>query len=169
MVAEIAEKVFNTQHIMPVLAVAQRAAAGDWVVFSAYKGVIPLGMMGQSIAASLAESVPTWGVATITATETATSTEIVVGTATITRVPPYYVITAGGEILEVTSETAADNATSTWTVKRGCLGTTATATGLAATNVVGIMNILFMAGNNVGPNVMVLFPLPQDSGTKPFA
>lgn len=167
--AEITEKAFPMQYTMPVLAKVQRVTASDWVVFSDYKGVIPLGAMGQSIAVSLAETVPTWGVATVTTTATATTTSIAVTGATITRSATFYVITAGGEIMEVTADSDTASATPTWTVRRGALGTTATATGLAATNVVGIMNILFMPANNVGPNMMVVFPLPQDARTKPFA
>lgn len=168
MAALITEVKTAAQHAIPVWVLAQRAAAGDWIVLDGYKGVLPLGAIGQSIAASLADDIPTWGVATVTPTCTATTTSFAVGTATVTRVPPYYVVTAGGEILEVISETAADNATSTWTVRRGCLGTTASATGLAATNVVGIMNILFMPANNVGPNIMLVQPLPNDPAARIF-
>ena len=87
----------------------------------------------------------------------------------ISRVPPFYVLTAGGEIMEVLSETDSTNANSTWTVRRGCLGTTASATGLAATNLVGIMNIIFMGANNVGPNLIVALPLSQDARVQMFA
>ena len=166
MASEITEYQFNVMHLVPLMVKAMRAAAGDWIVLSGFKGVLPLAGIGQSIVASLTESVPTYGVATVTPTCTATTTSFAVGTATITRVPPYYVATAGGEILEVISETAADNAISTWTVRRGCLGTTASATGLAATNVVGIMNIVFMAANNVGPNFLMFYALPTDPGVK---
>jgi hypothetical protein len=168
MAAEIVEYQFNVMHLVPLMVKAMRAAAGDWIVLSGFKGVIPLAGIGQSIAASLSETVPTWGVATVTPTCTTSTTEFAVTSATITRKPPFYVATAGGEILEVISETAADNANSTWTVRRGCLGTTASATGLAATNVVGIMNIIFMAGNNVGPNFQIFYPLPNDPGVKMY-
>jgi len=169
MVAEIVETKWNQMHLVPILVKAQRAAANDWVVIDGFKGVIPLNGLGQSIAASLQETLFRYGVATITPTATATDTSIAVTLATITRVPPFYVLTGGGEIMEVTSETDSTNANSTWTVRRGCLGTTATATGVAATNIVGIMNILFLGANNVGPDMMVLLPLPNDARVQMFA
>lgn len=168
MVSEIVEVKWNQQHIMPIYIRAMRAAAGDWIVLDGFKGVIPLQGMGQSIAVSLQDTF-TYGTATITPTCTTTTTSIAVTLGTITRTPPYYVLTAGGEIMEVLSETAANNANSTWTVRRGCLGTTASATGLATTNLVGIMNIVFMGANNVGPNMIIALPLPQDAGTRMFA
>lgn len=168
MVAEQVETKFNIMHLVPIMTKAQRAAAGDWIVYDGEKGVIPLQGIGQSIAVSLADTF-TYGTATITPTATATTTSIAVTLGTITRTPPYYVLTAGGEILEVVSETAANNANSTWTVRRGCLGTTASATGLAATNLVGIMNIVFLGANNVGPDMIVAIPLPKDAGTQLFA
>jgi hypothetical protein len=168
MVAEQVETTFNLMHLVPVVMKVQRVTAGDWVVLEGFKGVIPLQGIGQSIAASLADTF-TWGTATITPTCTATTTSIAVTLGTITRTPPYYVITAGGEIIEVLSETAANNANSTWTVRRGCLGTTATTVGLAATNLVGIMNIVFCGANNVGPDLIIALPLPQDAGTRIFA
>lgn len=170
--AQITPTGISLQHIMPLLYKAQRGNAGDWIVIEGYKGVIPLAGMGQSIAASLSESVPTWGVASINNggdAYTATSTSIVVGSATITRKAPYYLATASGEIMEVLSDSAPGVNAATLTVRRGCLGTTASATGLANTNVLGIMNILFMAANNVGPNFLVLLPLPNDAGAKAFA
>ena len=168
MVAEKVETKFNTMHLVPLMIKAQRAAAGDWIVINGYKGVIPLQGIGQSTAVSLADTF-TYGTATITPTATATITSIAVTLGTVTRVTPFYVLTAGGEILEVVSETDSTNANSTWTCRRGCLGTTASATGLAATNLVGIMNIVFLGANNVGPDMIVALPLPQDSGVQMFA
>jgi hypothetical protein len=168
MAAELTEVSYNAQPVIPVMIRVTRAASGDWIVLSGLKGVIPIGSMGTSVVTSLQEIAFTYGVATVTPTCTATTAEFAVGTSTITRVPPYYVATAGGEILEVISETAADNATSTWTVRRGCLGTTASATGLAATNVVSILNILFLGGNNVGNDMIVALPLSYDPGSSGF-
>jgi hypothetical protein len=167
MVAEITEKKFAIQHLVPILVKAQVATQNDWVVLEGFKGVIPIQGMAQSVALSLQETF-TFGVATVTPTCTALTTSFAVGTATITRVPPYYVITASGEIIEVLAETAPTNAVSTWTVRRGCFGTTASATGLAATNIVGIMNILKAGANTVGPHLWLVLPLPNDPGTKLF-
>jgi len=168
MVAEKVETKFSTMHLVPLVISAARATQSDWIVINGYKGVIPIQGMGQSIAVSLADTF-TWGTATITPTCTTTTTSIAVTLATATRVPPFYVITAGGEIMEVLSETDSTAAGSTWTVRRGCLGTTASATGLAATNLVGIMNILFLGANNVGPDIILALPLPNDAGVRLFA
>lgn len=168
MAAELTEVSYNAQPVIPIMIRVTRAAAGDWIVLSGVKGVIPTGSMGTSIAASLQEIAFTYGVATITPTCTATTTSIAVTLGTITRVPPYYVATAGGEIMEVVSETLPAAAGSTWTVRRGCLGTTASATGLAATNVVSILNILFLGGNNVGNDMIIAYPLPEDPGSSGF-
>ena len=167
MAAAIVEKKFALMHLVPLVVQFAEAAGGDHIVLSGYKGVIPLQGMGQSIAVSLMTPI-TWGTATITTTATTTTTSMAVTLATATRVPPYYVITAGGEIMEVTGETLPAAAGSTWTVRRGCLGTTASATGLAATNLVGIMNILITGTENIGPQTMVVLPLPNDSGLKIF-
>lgn len=168
MVAEQVETKFNIMHLVPIMIKAQRATQSDWIVIDGEKGVIPLQGIGQSIAVSLADTF-TWGTATITPTATATDTSMAVTLGTITRIPPYYVLTAGGEIMEVTSETAANNANSTWTVRRGCLGTTATTVGVAATNLVAVMNIVFLGANNVGPDMIVVLPLPKDAGVRMFA
>jgi len=146
-----------------------KAATSDWITLDNYKGMLVTSVQGFSIAANLRDHVPTYGVATITATETATSTEVVVGTATVTRVVPFYVMTAGGEVMEVISETDSTNATSTWTVRRGCLGTTATATGLAATNVVAILNMLILPANCLGNTVITGIPLPNEPRAQFFA
>jgi len=168
-VAELTEKKFAFMHLVPLVIKAQRATAGDWIVVDGHKGVIPLMGIGQSVAVSLQEASFTYGTATITPTCTTSTTSIAVTLGTATRVPPYYVLTAGGEIIEVISETAPTSANSTWTVRRGCLGTTASATGLAATNLVGIMNILFLGSNNVGPEMIMVLPLPNDPGAGIFA
>ena len=169
MTAEITEKKFALMHLVPLVIKAQRVTAGDWIVVDGYKGVVPLMGIGQSVAVSLQEAGFTYGVMTITPTCTTTTTSIAVTSATATRVPPYYLLTAGGEIVEVISETTPTAATSTLTVRRGCLGTTASATGLAGTNVVGIMNILILGSNNVGPDMIMALPLPNDPGAALFA
>lgn len=168
MVVELTEKKFALMHLVPIIVSSTMITQNDWVVLDGFKGVVPLQGIAQSIALSLQETF-TYGVATITTTATPTTTSHAVTSATITRTPPYYVLTAGGEIMEVISETLPAAAGSTWTVRRGCLGTTASATGLAATNVVGIMNILKLGANTVGPHLWALLPLPNDAGTKLFA
>jgi hypothetical protein len=177
--AQITPSVFPMMGTQFLLVKMQKVTASDWICLGNgtyankhVKGVIMLAGIGTSTAASLNETVPTYGVATINNKGTAysaTDTSIVVDTATITRVAPYYISTAGGEILEVTADSAVGSSAGTLTVRRGALGTTASATGLADDNIVSIMNIIFLAANCVGPEYLVLFPLPNDAGTKPFA
>jgi hypothetical protein len=163
------EVVTAPQHISPIVISVVKAATSDWITLNDYKGFLITGVHSFSIAANTADHIPTYGVATITATETATSTEVVVGTATVTRVVPFYVMTQAGEVLEVISETDSTNATSTWTVRRGCLGTTASATGLAATNVVAILNMVFLPVNTLGNTVITGIPLPNEPEAAFFA
>ena len=163
------ETAMQNYHVPHMVVSLIKAATSDWITLDNYKGMLVTSVHGFSIAANLRDHVPTYGVATITATETATSTEIVVGTATVTRVVPFYVMTAGGEVMEVISETDSTNATSTWTVRRGCLGTTATATGLAATNVVAILNMLILPANCLGNTVITGIPLPNEPRAQFFA
>jgi hypothetical protein len=168
---ELTEKTFPMQHLKVLIAKLQSTATGDWVVINGYKGVIPLGGIGQATDHAHEEIAFTYGVATVDATITATATTINVTSATVTRVPPFYVLTANGgtssEIFEVLSETDSTNATSTWTIRRGCLGTTASVH--TATDVVSIMNILFTGVSCVGPHIWTLLPLPEESRAKVFA
>ena len=170
MVAEIVETKRNEMHLVPIFIKGQKSSgAADWMVVNGYKGIIPLYGVAQSVAASGAEAI-TYGAATITVAGTATSTSHAVTSATITRTgEPFYILTAGGEIIEVTNDSAPTNASSTWTLRRGCLGTTATATGMANTNVVAIMNIIFLSAALVGPTLIAALPLPNDAGSQMFA
>ena len=100
---------------------------------------------------------------------TATSTTIVIASGAITRVPPYYIETTSGELIYVLSDSAADNAASTLTVQRGCLGTTASATGLANSNTVYIKNIVVFGQATTGYVTFEFTPMPRNTGAKLFA
>jgi len=164
--AEIVEIKRVEPHPVWVLVKAQcTTAGGDWVVLNGYKGVIPVGTgICQNIASSAASAL-TYGVITINgaAQNTTTNTTFVCTAATITRSMPYYILTASGEIMEVLTDSNVASSTPTLTVRRGCLGTTPSATGLADTEVLGIMNIIFMAGARIGPHIFVTQMLPQDA------
>lgn len=166
MASEIVEVMRNESHIMPIIVKATCPdAGGDWVVLDGYKGVIPLTGMCLSVLTS-AEEIPTWGVARIDnggVAYDATTTSIVCDECTITRTgSAFYLITAGGEIMEVLSDATPGTAVGTFTVRRGCLGTTASATGLANNNYLGIMNMVFMGGALAGCHIFVCLPLPND-------
>ena len=155
---------FNTQHVMPVIVTLTTATSGDWTTLP-YMGFFPLAGTTASIAANAAPAF-TYATAAVNnggAAYTATSTSIVVGTAAVTRsATPYYVLTGGGEIMQVISETDRTNAASTWTVRRGCFGTTAIATGLANTNVVHILNMVILTNTPVGITVLYGVPMPDE-------
>ena len=168
--AEITEAKANIMHLVPQLLKVQVAAAGDWVVLNDFKGVIPLTGMAQSILTS-GEVVVTYGVARVNnpapaVAYSATDTSMVFDECTATRTgKAFYIMTASGEILEVLTDPTPATAVGTWTVRRGVFGTTASATGLADNNYVGIMNIIFLGTNLVGPHILVVLPLPNDART----
>lgn len=168
--AELTETEFPMQHLVPLLIKVTQAAAGDWVVVNGYKGVIPLGGITQAVDHSHWQAAFTYGVATVNGTITAAATEIVFSGATITRVPPYYVLSGnagtGFEIFEVVSEDDSTSATPTCQIVRGCLGTTATEQTNA--DVVSIMQILFVGTNAVGGNIFAVLPLPENNKVKMF-
>lgn len=100
-----AKTVFNYVGDIPVIFSFTKAATSDWTVFGDYPGV--LNCRG-TLYTGADEASLTYGTAAINnggTAYTATSTSIVVQTATITRVPPYYVQTTSGEIMMVLSET----------------------------------------------------------------
>lgn len=166
--AQIAKKVFNYNGEVPVIFSFVKANTSDWVVFGDYPGVIAL--EGHLYTGAL-ETTLTYGTAQVNNGGTAysaTSTSIVISTGAITRVPPYYILTTGNEIMMVLSETAADNAASTLTVKRGCLGTTATATGLVNTNVLYIMNIIYWGQATSGLIIGKFTPMPEQPSASLF-
>jgi len=172
MVVEITETKFPVMHLVPMIVKSQVVTQSDWTVIDGVKGVIPMGLgIAQSTLTSGTETM-TYGTFHVNGSgqNTTTNETFICNAGTITRtVPPYYVLTASGEIMEVISETDRTNATSTLTVTRACLGTTASATGLADTNHIGIMNIIFHGTDLVGPHLNVVLPLPNDRRVKLFA
>ena len=159
-ITSIAKK-SKTQGVMPLNVYVLKNAQSDWISFAGLKGVSPLFGMTITIAAAVGESF-SYGSMVISGTYTAASTSISVITAQITRLPPYYVATAGGEIMEVTADSAPGAATSTLTVRRGVLGTTATVTGIANTNVVRIMNMVVLGSATLGPTFIRALPMVGD-------
>jgi hypothetical protein len=155
-----AKTVFNYNGDIPVIFSFTKAATSDWTVFGDYPGVINC---RGTLYTGADEASLTYGTATINnagTAYTATTTSIVIASGTITRVPPYYIETTSGEIIMVLSETAANNAASTLTIKRGCLGTTASATGLANSNTIYIKNIVIWGAATTGLIEGSFLPLP---------
>jgi hypothetical protein len=172
--AEITEKVYALVGEIRHKGRFLKAATADWVVFAGTATDHVLGVMNcrGTLYTGADEATLTFGTAAINNTGTAytaTTTSIVIASGTITRVPPYYIQTTSGEIILVLAETAADNAASTLTVQRGCLGTTASATGLAHTNTVYLRQIVVFGAATTGYVDFEYTPMPQDPGTALFS
>ena len=162
--AELTEITTSIMHLVPIVIKAEVTTAGDWIVLDQFKGVIPIAGMCQSILTSGEETL-TYGVARVDnggVAYSTTDTSLVFDECTITRTGKFYMVTAGGEIMEVLTDATPGTAIGTFTVRRGMFGTTPSATGLANNNYVGIMNILFLGTDLVGPHIVVALPLPND-------
>ena len=144
--------VSKTQGLQPLNLRVTKVTMADWINIAGVRGIWP--PMGNTItvAANVAETF-TYGAMTVNNSGTAysaTSTTIVVGTAVGTRKVPYYVKTGSGEIMEVTADSAPTTTAGSLTVVRGVLGTTASATGLAHTNVLAVLNQIILGSSTVG-------------------
>ena len=164
--AEITEKVYAENGWIKHTGRFLKANTADWVVFAGTATDHVLGVINcrGTLYTGADEATLTYGTATINnsgTAYTATSTSIVIASGAITRVPPYYIQTTSGEIILVETETAADNAASTLTIKRGCLGTTASATGLANSNTVYIKQIVYFGAATSGYVDFEYTPMPN--------
>ena len=157
----------NTQGIMPINLYVLKVTQNDWISISNMRGIWLPGGFTVTAAANVAET-PTYGTAAINySTYGATDTSIVIQSALATRKPPYYILTAGGEIMLCVADSTPTATTSTLAVQRGMLGTTATATGIANTNVVTILNQIVLGSASVGPTWLRCTPFTgePDSAT----
>ena len=173
---------WNEMHIMPVWFKFYKAAATDMVdstqLTPAFKGLMPLN--GFSFSATACTNLPAmqYGSGIIDNSGTAygaTDTTLVLKTITqyiagYPRVPPYYILaqdagTTAFEIMEVVSDSAPATAASTVVVKRGCLGTTAMAAGVANNSYVYFLNILYLTDTTIGTCIGVALPFPGEAKT----
>jgi len=141
--AEITPKYHNKQTAIPVIGRFLKAAQSDWIVLP-YPGVIKFLATWYTGAA---ETTISFGTATISnagTAYTATTKSIVLSSAKITRKPPFYIQTTSGELIYVYVDSDVTSATPTWELIRGCMGTTASATGLANGNTVYIKNMVIL-------------------------
>ena len=156
----------RTQGAMPIVAKVTKATQNDWISFKDVKGVKPPSGIVITSAAHAIETF-TYGTMAILNAGTAygaTDTSLVYQTAVATRLLPYYILTAGGEVIEVTADTGAATTTGTLTVVRGRLGTTESATGLANGNVCIILNQVFLSSSTVGPALIYASPMTGVTG-----
>jgi hypothetical protein len=162
---------WNFLHEAPQVCMISKATQSDWVCLKDYKGVIPLmGMVKAATSgANTSENTWTYGTVTFAAGATITATSVAATSATIPRgntSSAFYVLCPTGEIIEVTNDSAPTAATSTFTIRRACLGTTAVA--ISAGDVGAIMNILFVGTAGVGKEILAFLPLPNESTAKLF-
>jgi hypothetical protein len=169
--AEITPKVYNKQGSVPVVGRFLKATTADWIVLP-YPGAHNI---QGSLYTGADEDTLTNGTAVVNnkgSAYTAATTQIVVDAGIITRQAPYYVqagAIAGGEIMLVVSETAADNAASTLTVIRGCLGTTPAAASVADDVVLYIKNIIVWGKATTGYVDFSFIPMSAEPKSKYFA
>jgi len=175
----ITPKVFTMQGLVPRLIRVLKVTQADWINIPDVRGVLlPSGPGITSSANATANAVDTFAYGNIvinngstpyTATTTSLAVDGALAHATNTRLVPYYLKTGSGEVMEVIADSTPEQATSVLTVRRGCLGTTASATGLANNDNMTIMNQIVLAGAVVGNTTMLVFEMPEDPGSRPFA
>jgi hypothetical protein len=172
MSADLTTKVdFQLMHLVPDILMVTKTAQSDWVNLN-YPGVIVLnGAVFTSVADTVTNALETITYGSVKSTAayaTVTTTSIVVDSGSITRLLPYYIFNGTtGEMMLVTADSAPGSAGATLTVKRGCLGTTATA--IADNAPLYVMNQIFLGNASVGKVMLVVLPLPRNPGAKLFA
>ena len=164
MSADLTTKVdFTLQHLVPDVVLVTKATQSDWVNLT-YPGVIVLNaFVLTSVADTVNNALETITYGTMKSTAayaTVTTTSIVVDNGSITRLPPYYILNGTtGEVMMVLADSAPGSAGATLTVKRGCLGTTATA--IADNAPLYVMNQIFLGNASVGKVMMLVLTLPS--------
>jgi hypothetical protein len=167
-------KIFNDMHIVPAIVKVKTTEASDWINLTQFKGVFPLGsfMLASSTNNEAPDlAVPQYGKALSTAVYAdVTTTQVVVdgaaADATNTRSVPFYAKCTNGEIVEVIGDSAPEAVTATWTLRRGCLGTTAAA--IADNDYFVILNQLVFSSTRFGDATGVVLPYPNDPGVGLF-
>ncbi len=159
--AEITPKYYNKQTTIPVVGRFLKAAQSDWIVLP-YPGVE---RMRGNLYTGAAETTFTYGTATINnggAAYTASTKQLVLASAKITRRAPYYIQTTSGELIFVYVDSDTTSAAPTVECIRGCLGTTASATGIANGNTIYIKNIVVFGQSSTGYTDFSFMPMPWE-------
>ena len=164
MASEITPKYYNKQTAIPVVGRFEKAATSDWIVLP-YPGVTN---MRLTLYTGADDATLTYGTITVhnkgtayTATDTAIIGDAVSPVGAI-RQCPYYVQTTSGEIMMVIQDTTPTTSTQTLTVIRGCLGTTASLTGLADDAVLYVKNIIVSGAATTGFVDFEFLPMPWE-------
>lgn len=175
--ASATPKGFKIQGLTPTQMMVELASASDCATFPNCKGVTCIEgtylYKGVSASAINTAYTPVYGMLIVNgASYTASSTSIDYDGATCKdRVVPYYIATNAGEIMEVTADSGAHTVSGTITVRRGVLGTTASAGGATTGGVADnapltVMNAII--GATPGFLIVTGLELPTDAGVKLF-
>lgn len=172
--AEVTEKKFQRMPGMDVISRVKPAEQYDWVKFTEYKGISLLSsrlIAGGAAGAVRGQLAVNNGSTAYTATTMAIAYDIV-GVTSNTGVPrsdqSFYVQTVSGEILEVFDASSLTSTGTLTVIRRGCLGTTPSATGLADDNILYVLNTLVLTDNQTSPIEMIIKPLPNDPEVQLF-
>lgn len=148
-----------------IISMVMKETKADWIVLP-YKGIIPVACENITGAPETLTR-PVLVVNNKGVAYDESSLSIVYDGATAKTRPDkdYYVQTTSGEIILVGSDSGSDAATGTITIKaRACLGTTASATGLADESVLYLLGSLYLGSAVLGPVRLIYVPLPEDPG-----
>jgi hypothetical protein len=167
--AELTEKVSTllTGAFLRVMKIKQ-ATQNDWVIVP-YKGIwqiagrLPSGALATILRGTL--TVNNSGTA-----YTSSTTLIAYNGGSVTRgSDSFYIETASGEIMEVI-DSDGTVATGNLTVKkRGCFGTTPSASGIANGNTLYVLNSLVLGDNQTGAVTVSFLEMPENPNTPLFA
>lgn len=151
-----------------ILGKVKQVTQNDWIVLPHKGADLEYARLVTGAAAAL-----TRGTLTVNNTGTAytaTTTSIAYDGGTVTRgTGSFFVETASGEILEVT-DSAPTAASGTLTVlKRGCFGTTASATGVANDNTLYVLNSFVLGDNQTAAIRFSFRPLDIDPNVPLYA
>jgi len=160
------------EHQVQKLVFYSKGNAADWIFLTDWGAFTPvcqnitgaLDTYAYGTAAAAANST------TGTAVGSATGTLLNVTSANVTRTAnqPFYIFDNNtGEMMLVIADSANSSATATWTVVRGCLGTTASAS-MAASDTIYIMNCLVLV-TGTGYNTCCYVPMPSEPKAKIFS
>jgi hypothetical protein len=162
---------FQMMHHVTDVVTVTKAAQNDYFSFAKYPGVF---VIAANVLTSIADTVtnvfesPQYGTMKANgAVAATTTTSVVFDNASATRIVPYYVLNATtGEIMYVTADSGTTTTSGTLTVRRGVLGTTATA--IADNAPLYVLNQIVLSTSTVGQVLLQVMPLPMDPGTPLF-
>lgn len=167
--AELTEKISTLlTGASPRVTKIKQITQSDWVLLP-YKGVwIQTGRLVTGAVATITRG--TLVVNNKGAAYTATTASIAYDGASVTRsTGSFYAESISGEILELKdSAPAAADGTLT-VIKRGCFGTTASATGLADDNTLYPLNNFVLGDNQTAAVTVTFIEMPEDANTGLFA